>query len=191
LAKEFFLEIGTEEIPSRFIAPALEKMKELFAALLASGRIASAGEIRTYGTPRRLILHASELDERQQDLSKEVVGPPKKVAFDAEGRPTKAALVFAEKNRVPVEALSLKSTDKGEYLTARVEEKGMDTAAWLQQVLSRYILSIPFPKTMRWRTRTSASRGPSTGSSRSSAGASWNSSWTASRAATSRAATGS
>jgi glycyl-tRNA synthetase beta chain len=67
LAKEFLLEIGTEEIPSGFINPALEKMKELFAQLLASGRVASSGEIKTYGTPRRLVLYASELDERQAD----------------------------------------------------------------------------------------------------------------------------
>jgi glycyl-tRNA synthetase beta chain len=150
LSKEFFLEIGTEEIPSRFIIPALEKMKELFAALLASGRVSSKGEIRAYGTPRRLVLSAPALDERQADVSREVLGPPKKVAFDAEGRPTKAALVFAEKNNVSVDSLSVKSTEKGEYVLARIDEKGGDTAAWLRQVLPGYILSIPFPKSMRW-----------------------------------------
>jgi glycyl-tRNA synthetase beta chain len=150
LAKEFLLEIGTEEIPSRFIPPALEKMKELFTQLLASGRVASGGEMKTYGTPRRLILFASKLEERQADLSKEVLGPPKKVAFDAEGKPTKAALVFAEKNNIGVDALSVKSTEKGEYVVARVDEKGGDTAAWLGRTLAGYVLSIPFPKSMRW-----------------------------------------
>jgi len=150
LAKEFFLEIGTEEIPSRFIPPALEKMRELFTALLASGRVASTGDIRTYGTPRRLILHAPALDERQADVSKEVMGPPKKVAYDAEGKPTKAALVFAEKNGVAVDALSFKTTEKGEYVVARVDEKGGDTLGWLSQAMPGYILSIPFPKSMRW-----------------------------------------
>jgi glycyl-tRNA synthetase beta chain len=150
VAKEFFLEIGTEEIPSRFIGPALENMKGLFTQLLASGRVATTGDIRTYGTPRRLILHAAALDERQADVSKEVLGPPKKVAFDADGRPTKAATVFAEKNRVAVEALAVKATDKGEYVVARIDEKGGDTASWLGQALPGYILSIPFPKSMRW-----------------------------------------
>jgi glycyl-tRNA synthetase beta chain len=150
LAKEFLLEIGTEEIPSRFIEPALEKMRELFTVLLASGRVASTGEIRAFGTPRRLVLYASELSEQQQDVSKEVTGPPKKVAFDAAGKPTKAALVFAEKNGIAVEALAVKATDKGEYLVARIDEKGGDTGAWLGQVLPGFILSIPFPKTMRW-----------------------------------------
>jgi len=150
LAKEFLLEIGTEEIPSRFIGPALEKMKELFTALLASGRVASTGEIKAYGTPRRLVLYVPELDERQADVSKEVLGPPKKIAFDGTGKPTKAGLVFAEKNNVSVEALGTKATDKGEYVVARIDEKGGDTAAWLAQVMPGFILSIPFPKSMRW-----------------------------------------
>ena len=151
MAKEFLLEIGTEEIPSGFINPALEKMKELFSALAATGRVAiEDGQVQSFGTPRRLVLHVPQLAERQQDISKEVVGPPKKVAFDAEGKPTKAALVFAEKNGVPVDALGTKSTDKGEYLVARIDEKGGDTAEWLRQALPGFILSIPFPKTMRW-----------------------------------------
>jgi glycyl-tRNA synthetase beta chain len=150
LAKEFLIEIGTEEIPSRFINPALEKMKELFAQLLATGRIGSTGEIKAYGTPRRLVLHVQELDERQTDVSKEVLGPPKKIAYDAEGKPTKAALVFAEKNNVSADSLGVKATDKGEYVVARIDEKGGDTAAWLGQVLPGFILSIPFPKSMRW-----------------------------------------
>ena len=151
MSKEFLLEIGTEEIPSRFINPALDKMKELFSGLLASGRVAiEHGDIQAYGTPRRLVLHVPQLAERQQDVSKEVVGPPKKIAFDAEGKPTRAALVFAEKNAVPVDALTSKTTDKGEYVVARVDEKGGDTADWLNQVMPGFILSIPFQKTMRW-----------------------------------------
>ena len=151
MAKEFLLEIGTEEIPSRFINPAMEKMKELFTALLASGRVAiEGGQVQAFGTPRRLVLHAPQLSERQQDVSKEVVGPPKKIAFDAEGKPTKAALVFAEKNGVSVEALAIKATEKGEYVVARIDEKGGDTGEWLKQAMPGFILSIPFPKTMRW-----------------------------------------
>jgi glycyl-tRNA synthetase beta chain len=153
LAKEFLLEIGTEEIPSRFINPALEKMKELFTALLATGRVARTGEIKAYGTPRRLVLYASALDERQADVSKEVTGPPTKVAYDADGTPTKAATVFAEKNGIPVSALSVKKTDKGEYVVARIDEKGGDTAAWLKQSIPAFILSIPFPKSMRWMNK--------------------------------------
>jgi len=150
LSKEFLLEIGTEEIPSRFINPALEKIKELFTALLVSGRVESRGEMKAYGTPRRLVLYIPEIEERQADVSKEVTGPPKKVAFDGSGNPTKAAIVFAEKNGIPVSALTTKITDKGEYVVARIDEKGGDSAAWLKQVMPGFILSIPFPKSMRW-----------------------------------------
>jgi len=150
LAKEFLLEIGTEEIPSRFVGPALEKMQELFIQLLASGRVALTGELKALGTPRRLVLYAPSLEEQQADLSKEVLGPPRKVAYDTEGKPTKAALVFAEKNGVTVDALSIKSRERGEYVVARIDEKGGDTGQWLKQVLPGFILSIPFQKSMRW-----------------------------------------
>ncbi len=151
MSKEFLLEIGTEEIPSSFINPAIEKMKELFAALAASGRVTIEGaQVQAFGTPRRLVLHVPRLAEQQQDISKEVVGPPKKVAFDTEGKPAKAALVFAEKNGVSVDALTIKATDRGEYVVARIDEKGGDTADWLKQALPGFILSIPFQKTMRW-----------------------------------------
>ncbi len=150
MGKEFLLEIGTEEIPSRFINPALENMKGLFTALLQTGRIATRGEMKVYGTPRRLVLVVPDMDELQADLLKEVTGPPKKIAFDAQGNPTKAATVFAEKNGVPVSSLMVKSTDKGEYMVARIDEKGGDTEAWLKQALPGFILSIPFPKSMRW-----------------------------------------
>ncbi len=106
--------------------------------------------IQTYGTPRRLVLYASAACRAAADISKEVIGPPKKIAFDADGKPTKAATVFAEKNGVPVDALAFKTTDKGEYVVARIDEKGGDTADWLKQVLPGFILSIPFQKTMRW-----------------------------------------
>ena len=144
------MEIGTEEIPSRFIIPAIEKMKELFFALLLSGRVAYRGEMKSFGTPRRLVLYVPDMDERQGDISREVVGPPKKVAFDASGNPTKAAVVFAEKNGISVASLTVKSTEKGEYLVARLDEKGGNTAEWLRQILPTFILSIPFQKTMRW-----------------------------------------
>ncbi|HSQ77328.1 MAG TPA: glycine--tRNA ligase subunit beta [Nitrospirota bacterium] len=151
MAKEFLLEIGTEEIPSGFINPAIEKMKELFASLAALGRVAIEDrQVQSFGTPRRLVLHVPQLAEQQQDISKEVVGPPKKVAFDPEGKPTKAALVFAEKNGVSVDALTTKSTGKGEYVVAQIDEKGGATVDWLRQTLPGFILSIPFQKTMRW-----------------------------------------
>jgi glycyl-tRNA synthetase beta chain len=142
------LEIGTEEIPSRFIPAALEGMRELMKQDLEFQRV-ECGEIKVMGTPRRLTLFA-ELSDRQRPLEQERIGPPKNVAFDPEGKPTKAALGFAKKEGVRVEALEVVATDKGEYLCVRKREEGKTTRDILSEILPHLITSIPFPKSMRW-----------------------------------------
>ena len=94
MGKELLFEIGTEEIPSGYLPPALEDLKAVAGRLLAEQRLAYTA-LRTLGTPRRLTLLVEDLAERQADAGREVIGPPKAVAFDAEGRPTKAAEGFA------------------------------------------------------------------------------------------------
>jgi glycyl-tRNA synthetase beta chain len=142
------LEIGTEEIPSRFIPAALEGMRELLKKELEFQRV-ECGETKVMGTPRRLTLFA-ELADKQRSLEQERIGPPKSVAFDPQGKPTKAALGFAQKEGVRVEALKVVATDKGEYLCVRKREEGRGTRDILSEVLPRVITSIPFPKSMRW-----------------------------------------
>lgn len=142
------LEIGTEEIPSGFIPPALEGMRESLLAEMQTQRIAY-GKTRVMGTPRRLTLFA-ELEEHQRPLETEKIGPPKNVAFDPQGNPTKAALGFAQREGVQVEDLKVVTTDKGEYLCARKQEAGRETRSILSEVLPRVIAAIPFPKSMRW-----------------------------------------
>ena len=142
------LEIGTEEIPSRFIPAALEGMRELLKKDLAFQRV-ECGEIKVMGTPRRLTLFA-ELADRQLPLEQERIGPPKSVAFDPQGKPTKAALGFAKKEGVGVESLEVVATDKGEYLCVRKREEGRGTCSILSETLPRLITAIPFPKSMRW-----------------------------------------
>jgi glycyl-tRNA synthetase beta chain len=142
------LEIGTEEIPSRFIPLALEGMRELLKKELDFQRV-ECGEIKVMGTPRRLTLSA-ELSDRQRPLEQERIGPPKSVAFDPQGKPTKAALGFAKKEGVRVEALEVVATDKGEYLCVRKREEGRATCDILSEILPRLITAIPFPKSMRW-----------------------------------------
>jgi glycyl-tRNA synthetase beta chain len=146
--QEMLLEIGTEEIPSRFIPAALEGMRELLKKELDLQRVA-CDEIKVMGTPRRLTLFA-ELEEQQRPLEQERIGPPKSVAFDPQGKPTKAALGFAQKEGVGVEALEVVATDKGEYLCVRKREEGRGTCSILSEILPRLITSIPFPKSMRW-----------------------------------------
>ena len=142
------LEVGTEEIPSGFIPQALKGMREALQNEMEAQRVGCAA-VQVMGTPRRLTLFA-ELDEEQHPLEQERIGPPKGVAFDPQGKPTKAALGFAQKEGVHVEDLEVVATDKGEYLCVRKREGGRDTSSILSEALPRLITSIPFPKSMRW-----------------------------------------
>jgi glycyl-tRNA synthetase beta chain len=148
MKKGMLLEIGTEEIPAGFIPQALAGIQEILQKEMEARRV-GYGEFRVMGTPRRLSLYA-ELEEQQLPLEQERIGPPKTVAFDAQGRPTKAALGFAQKEGVGVEALEVIKTEKGEYLCVRKREKGRKTNALLAEALPRLITSFPFAKSMRW-----------------------------------------
>ncbi len=149
---ELILEIGTEEIPAGFIPKALAAMEELADKMLSDARL-TRGKIKAMGNPRRLFLHVEGLPSRQPDEVRVVTGPPKRAAFDAEGKPTKAAEGFAKGQGARVEELKIIETDKGEYISVTVEEKGAETAAVLSELLPKFILSIPFAKSMRWGDR--------------------------------------
>jgi glycyl-tRNA synthetase beta chain len=147
--KTLLLEIGTEEIPASYIDPALAFLSATLTQKLAEARV-SHGEVRTLGTPRRLTVIVEGLAARQKSLVSEVTGPPRSVAYDADGRPTMAAVKFAEKAGVAVERLKIKSTPKGDYLSAAVTEAGAATTTLLKKMLPALILATPFPKSMRW-----------------------------------------
>lgn len=91
MRQELLLEIGTEEIPAGYIEPALTFMKKEMARKLSELSL-SFGEMKTVATPRRLALCVSELMSKQPDRMEKILGPPKKAAFDADNKPTKAAL---------------------------------------------------------------------------------------------------
>ena len=143
------LEIGTEEIPAGFLPGAIQSLKDNAATILSEYYIAFS-EIKAYATPRRLVLIVNGLPEQQESRVKEVFGPPKRVAFDEKGNSTEAAMRFASSQGVNVESLIVKKKDKGEYVVAVIEEKGLAVKNLLSKVLKRITLSIRFPKTMRW-----------------------------------------
>jgi glycyl-tRNA synthetase beta chain len=149
MAKDLFLEIGCEEIPAGFVPKAMADMEQLMKRELESARLAF-GEILTMGTPRRLVLAVKGLSDRQPDAELTAMGPAKNVAFDADGKPTKAAQGFARGQGVDVSQLELVMTEKGEYVAARKSEKGRDTSELLTEILPRLINAIPFKKSMRW-----------------------------------------
>ncbi|MEA4892728.1 MAG: glycine--tRNA ligase subunit beta [Peptococcaceae bacterium] len=146
---DYLLEIGTEEIPAKFMPRALDQLKELAAEALEEKRIAY-GEIRSLGTPRRLALIVKDMAEKGQDLSEEVRGPARKAAFDPQGNPTKAVLGFARGQGVTVESLTVKEINGNEYVYATKHTAGVETKPYLQTMIPDLVGMINFPKTMRW-----------------------------------------
>jgi glycyl-tRNA synthetase beta chain len=146
---EFLFEIGTEELPYQFVVPALRTLAETTERLLKEHRLDGSRQ-RVLGTPRRLVVIVEQLPDRQAPATREVMGPPKSVAFDAAGQPTKAAVGFATSQGLSVEQLETRQTPKGNYLFAVKKESGKPTAIVLADLLPALVTSLQFPKSMRW-----------------------------------------
>jgi glycyl-tRNA synthetase beta chain len=149
VARDLLLEVGAEEIPASFILPALEDLKRILTEKMAEARL-KHGEVRTYGTPRRLAVWVKDVADSGEDVTSEKLGPSVKAAFDKEGKPTVAATKFAEALKVPVSELGRTQTAKGEYLSAQVQEKGRQATEILPEALHAAVHGINFRKSMRW-----------------------------------------
>ena len=151
---DFLFEIGCEEIPAGMIAKACRELKALLEkyfvanALLDEGSATSS--IETFGAPRRLTAIVKNIRLKQEDVVREITGPPKAVAYDAVGEPTRAAMSFAEKQGLAVSKLSIIMTPKGEYLAAKQEVSGKPAAEILAGVLPQVIQEISWPRSMYW-----------------------------------------
>ncbi|HUO86513.1 MAG TPA: glycine--tRNA ligase subunit beta [Thermoanaerobaculia bacterium] len=145
---ELLLEVRAEEIPARMLPPAVAELAEKLAGRLAERGLAP-GEVETAFTPRRLLLVARGLPEREPDREEQVIGPPVSVAF-RDGGPTPAALGFARRCGVAPEALERVATDKGEYLAATQHTAGRPTTEVLAELLPEVVSRLTWAKTMRW-----------------------------------------
>ena len=143
------LEIGTEEIPARFIPPALSMLKSNTESIFEEYSIGFS-DMKAYATPRRLALLVKGIPPMQKDRVKEVYGPAKKAAFDEHGTPTRAAAGFAQSQGIDVNDLVIKKKEKGEYVVAVIHHKGAPVMDLLHEALKKVILSLSFPKSMRW-----------------------------------------
>jgi glycyl-tRNA synthetase beta chain len=148
-ASDLLLEIGTEELPAQFVAPALAELGERAAGLFKDARLGH-GALKTFGTPRRLVLIVERVAEAQDPRTTEVMGPARAVAFDTQGKPTKAALGFAAGQGIPVENLENRTTAKGDYVFAIKRDTGCRTMLLLPDLLNQLVGSLSFPKAMRW-----------------------------------------
>ncbi len=149
MSKSILLEIGVEEVPARFIPPALRMLRELAEAGLKDAAL-TFGEIQTYATPRRMAVIIQDVPQMQPDRVREAFGPPKRAAFTLDGKPTKAAEGFARTSGVEMSRLIVKTRDKGEYVVAVIEDKGRPTPDVLPELLKKIVTSLHFPKSMRW-----------------------------------------
>ena len=148
-AADFLLEIGTEELPVWDLKHALEQLREGTPAFL-EGLNLDHGGIEVWGTPRRLVLVIQALAPAQQDQTTLEKGPPVDRAYDADGKPTKAAEGFARSKGISVSDLQEETIDGGRYVVARVKHTGQPTAQVLQASLPGIIAGLRFEKTMRW-----------------------------------------
>ena len=146
---ELLFEIGTEEIPASYVPPALEQLQRMAADALTAHRI-GFDEVKTFGTPRRITLAVKGIATLQETEKTEVVGPPKRIAYDENGEPTKAAIGFAKTQGVELAELRIIETPRGEYVAAARQEEGLPTREVLKTLLPEWIEKLRFPKTMRW-----------------------------------------
>jgi glycyl-tRNA synthetase beta chain len=151
---DLLFELGCEEIPAGMIPKAAQELKAILAKQLSTHGLVDGptveDAIQVFGAPRRLAAIARGLRVRQEDVTKEVTGPPKSVAFDAAGEPTRAALSFAEKQGVPLSKLSTVSTPKGDYLGVKQTVYGRPAVEILAKALPEAIHEIAWPRSMYW-----------------------------------------
>jgi glycyl-tRNA synthetase beta chain len=147
---ELLFEIGAEEIPAGMLPRAVSELQTILEKHLAAESLMDGVIVETFGGPRRLTAWVRGLVAKQADVELEVTGPPKAVAYDADGAPTRAAVSFAEKQNVPLHELKIVQTPKGEFIAAKVPKLGRTAFDLLYEILPRVIHDLSWPKTMTW-----------------------------------------
>ncbi len=147
---ELLFEIGAEEIPAGMLPRAEDELKVIIEKLLATENLTQGLTVETFAGPRRLVAWVRGLPAKQEDLVSEVTGPPKSVAYDAQGQPTRAAVSFAEKQGIRLVDVYPIQTPKGEYLAAKHTKRGRTAEQILAELLPRAIHDLTWPRTMTW-----------------------------------------
>lgn len=115
----YLLEIGVEELPSRFVNMAIEQLNEKSKKLLTENEIGFEN-VKVYATPRRLSLIVEGLDEKQKDIQKEVKGPSLKIAYDDDKKPTKPLLGFMKSQNISEDDLIIKELKGTDYVLSLI-----------------------------------------------------------------------
>ncbi|MBC6479943.1 MAG: glycine--tRNA ligase subunit beta [Hormoscilla sp. GM7CHS1pb] len=144
----FLLEVGTEELPADFLDHALQQWRDRLPQSLGD-QLLTPETLELYATPRRLALLLKGLPAQQPDREEEIKGPPAKAAFK-DGKPTKAAVGFARKQGVAVEALEVRPTEKGDFIFLRKQIAGRLAAEILTELVPQWIFALEGRRFMRW-----------------------------------------
>jgi glycyl-tRNA synthetase beta chain len=152
---DFLFEVGCEEIPARLIPKACSELQQILEKYFSAAGILSE-PLHVIGAPRRLTVMSDAVRLRQADQEKEILGPPKSIAFDNVGAPTRAAISFSEKQGLPIAKLRIVATPRGEFLAARQVIIGRDASEILGEILPQALRELPFPRSMFWTGRNGA-----------------------------------
>jgi glycyl-tRNA synthetase beta chain len=144
----FLLEVGTEELPASFLSGATAQWRSLIPESLAAHSLNSES-VAVYGTPRRLAVLITGLPSQQPDREEEIKGPPAQAAFK-DGQPTAAALGFAKKQGVAIEALEVRPTEKGDFVFVQKSIPGRPVADILTELVPEWIDKLEGKRLMRW-----------------------------------------
>ncbi|WP_338777180.1 glycine--tRNA ligase subunit beta [Metabacillus sp. FJAT-52054] len=145
---DLLIEIRLEELPARFVTDSMNQLGEKVQKWLTDHAV-PFGEMKLYSTPRRLAVLVSGLAEKQEDVTEEAKGPAKKIALDAEGNWSKAAMGFCRGQGASVEDIYFKEINDVEYVHVQKHVKGQFTAELLKN-LDKVLSSLTFPKNMKW-----------------------------------------
>lgn len=147
--KNLLLELGTEELPPKALRKLAQALHDDFTKQLKTEGL-NFSSSKWYATPRRLALYIENLDTKQQDREIEIKGPAVKVAFDANGNPSKAALGWAKANGISIEEADRLKTEKGEWLYIKTTKTGANTASLIPDLFVHALKSLPIPRLMHW-----------------------------------------
>jgi glycyl-tRNA synthetase beta chain len=144
----FLLEVGTEDLPAGFVSDAIRQWEATIAASLEAAAL-THDRVQVYATPRRLAVIVTNLPDRQIDREEEIKGPPASAAYK-DGQPTPAAIGFAKKQGVDAANLTLRMTDKGEFIFITKSIPGRDTREILTELIPQWIFKLEGKRLMRW-----------------------------------------
>lgn len=151
MAKTYLLEIGLEEMPAHVVTPSVLQLKERMTKFLTDARL-DFEDIKTFSTPRRLTVQVLGLADKQADVKKEVRGPAKKIAQDADGNWTKAAIGFSKGQGASTDDIVFKDVKGTPYVFVQTFKAGKTAAEVLTAGIKDVITKMNFPTMMKWST---------------------------------------